>query len=56
MWVMIKKYILENKGVIFGIIFSPLIMYFFNIFVKFLFNLGVYYGTFLRNLYAIVVC
>lgn len=53
---MIKKYIVENKSVIFGIIFSPFIMYSFNVCVAFLFNLGVYYGTFLRNLYEIVVC
>lgn len=53
---MIRKYIIKNKGIIFGIMFSPLIMYLFNICVTFLFNLGVYYGTFLRNLYEIVVC
>lgn len=56
MWSMIRKYVLENKLVILGIILSPLAMYLFNIFVSFTFNLGTYFGTFARYLYSLVVC
>lgn len=53
---MIKKYIIENKKIIFGIVFSPFMMYSFNVCVLFLFKMGIYLGTFLRNLYSFVVC
>ena len=53
---MIKKYVLENKKIILGIILSPFAMYIFNIFVVFLFNVGTYFGTYLRYVYTNFVC
>lgn len=53
---MIKKYIIENKKIILGIILSPFAMYIFNTFVMFLFNIGTYFGTYLRYVYSNIVC
>ena len=50
------KRIEENKKTILGIALSPIILYTFNILAICIFNLGTYLGTFLRNLYTIVVC
>lgn len=53
---MIKKYVLENKKIILGIILSPFAMYVFNILVAFIFNIGTYFGTYLRYVYSSFVC
>ncbi len=50
------KMIADNKKTIIGIILSPLILYILNVLAICIFNLGTYLGTFLRNLYTIVVC
>lgn len=53
---MIRKFIVENKKTILGIIFSPVVMYVFNVFVLFIFHLGTYVGTCIRYLYNGIIC
>lgn len=48
-------YVLDNKKTILKILISPIILYVLNILAICIFNLGTYLGTFLRNLYTIVV-
>jgi hypothetical protein len=48
------KYIVNNKGKILLIMFSPAIMYTMNVVVNALFNSGTYLGTFIRNLFSMV--
>lgn len=50
------KKITNNKKLILGILLAPIAMYTFNILAVFIFNIGTYFGTFLRHLYSIVVC
>ncbi len=50
------KSISNNKKIIIGIILAPITVYFLNILCVSIFNVGTYLGTFLRNLYSIVVC
>jgi len=52
----IGKKILKNKKIIMQIISAPIAIYIANILIITLFRLGNYLGTFLRNLYYIVVC
>ena len=49
------RYIVDKRKTIIGIILSPIILYVLNILATCVFNLGTYLGTFLRNLYFIVV-
>jgi len=49
------KYIIDKRKTIIGIILLPIILYVLNILAICVFNLGTYLGTFLRNLYYIVV-
>ncbi len=46
-----KKY----KYKVIGLLFLPGILYFVNILLLFFYQIGQYFGTFLRNLYEIVV-
>ena len=48
--------IVDNKKTIFYIVMSPIILYTLNVLAICIFNVGTYLGTFLRNLYTIVVC
>jgi hypothetical protein len=48
------KYIVNNKEKILLIMFSPAIMYTFNILVKTLFNSGNYIGSFIRGVFSMV--
>jgi hypothetical protein len=48
------KYIVNNKGKILLIIFSPAIMYTFNVVVKLIFNSGTYIGEFIRRVFSLV--
>lgn len=52
----IIKSISDNKKIIIGIVLAPITVYTLNILIVAIFNMGVYVGTFLRNLYSIVVC
>ena len=38
------------------IVSIPVLSLLFTIFVKLLFDFGVYFGTFVRNIYEIIVC
>lgn len=50
------KSIIDNKKTILVVMFSPFIAYCFNTFVVFLFNMGTYFGTYIRYLYSSMVC
>ncbi len=52
----IENKITKNKKIILEIILAPITVYIANIIIITLFRLGNYLGTFLRNLYYIVVC
>jgi len=51
----IKQWSKKYKYKVIGLMFLPFILYFVNILLRFFYQLGMYYGTFLRNLYEIVV-
>ncbi len=46
----------KHKKIIIGTLLAPVAMYVFSILAIDLFKLGNYAGTFLRNLYSMVVC
>ena len=46
----------KHKNIIIGTLLAPIAMFIFSILAIDLFKLGNYLGTFLRNLYSIVVC
>ena len=48
------KYITENKIKILLIMFSPAMMYIFNILVNTIFNSGTYIGSFIRGVFSLV--
>lgn len=48
MFDLVKKNIIENWKIITLIVASPLIAFSFNAFIKFIFNTGYLFGTFLR--------
>ena len=50
----IKEYISNNKMLVLGIIFSPLIMYVFGNLVNATFNMGTYLGSYIREIISLV--
>jgi hypothetical protein len=46
----------NNKKIIICIILAPIIVFILSVVLTAIFNFGTYFGTFIRNLYSLVVC
>lgn len=51
----IKKYLIKYKYEVIGLLLLPTILFFLHKLLLFFNQLGIYFGTFLRNLYEFIV-